>query len=55
MLSGWWRRHRIGIRGLKLDPHLGKATCGGAGELLARYPLRCMDLVRVVSPGVVDL
>ena len=51
--SGWWRRRRVGIRVLELDPHLGKATCGGAGELLAWYPLRSADLERVVSPGAV--
>ena len=38
---------------MELDPHLGKATCGGAGELLAWFPLRYADLERVVSPGAV--
>jgi hypothetical protein len=33
--SRWWGRHRVRIRELELDPHLGKATCGGAGDLLA--------------------
>jgi hypothetical protein len=50
----WWRRRRVRIRETGLDPHLGKATCGGAGELLAWFPLRSVDLGRVVSPGVVD-
>jgi hypothetical protein len=53
MSSGWRRRRLFRIRVLKLDPHLGKATCGGAGELLAWYPLRSTDLERVVSPGAV--
>jgi hypothetical protein len=47
-------RCHVGIREPELDPHLGKATCGGAGELLAWYPLRSADLGRVVSPGAVD-
>ena len=51
--SGWWRRRRVGIRVLELDPHLGKVTCGGAGELLAWFPLRSANLERVVSPGAV--
>ena len=29
---------------LELDPRLGKATSGGAGELLAWFPLRSVDL-----------
>jgi hypothetical protein len=52
--SGWWRRRRVGIREPELDPHLGKATCGGVGELLAWFPLRSADLGRVVSLGAVD-
>jgi hypothetical protein len=54
MSSGWWRWHRVGIRVPELDPHLGKATCGGVGELLAYFPLRSADLGRAVSPGAVD-
>jgi hypothetical protein len=38
----------------ELDPHLGKATCGGVDELLACFPLRSADLGRAVSPDVVD-
>jgi hypothetical protein len=38
----------------ELDPHLGKATCGGVGELLAWFPLRSADLERAVSPGAVE-
>jgi hypothetical protein len=38
---------------LELDPHPGKVTCGRAGELLAWYSLRSVDLGRVVSPGTV--
>jgi hypothetical protein len=33
MLSRW-RGGFVRIRELELNPHLGKATCGGAGELL---------------------
>jgi hypothetical protein len=51
--SGWWRWRRVGIRVLELDPQLGKATCGGAGERPAWYPLRSADLERLVSPGTV--
>jgi hypothetical protein len=54
MPSGWWRLRRVRIRVLELDPHLSEATCGGVCELLAMYPLRSVDLGRVVSPGVVD-
>jgi hypothetical protein len=38
----------------ELDPHLGKATCGGVGELLTWFPLRSADLGRAVSLGAVD-
>jgi hypothetical protein len=51
--SRWWRRRRVGIRMLDLDPHLGEATCGRAGELLAWYHPRSADRGRVVSPGTV--
>jgi hypothetical protein len=39
---------------LEIDPHLGKDTCGGAGVLLAWYPLGSADLGRVVYPGAVE-
>jgi hypothetical protein len=39
---------------LELDPHLGKATCGGTGELLAWFPLISADRGRVDSPGTVE-
>jgi hypothetical protein len=39
---------------LELNPLLGKDTCGGAGVLLAWYPLGSADLGRVVYPGAVE-
>jgi hypothetical protein len=38
----------------ELDPHLGKATYGGVGELLAWFPLRSANLGRAVSLGALD-
>jgi hypothetical protein len=49
-MSRWWERRRVRIRESELVLHLGKATCGGADELLAWFPL---DLGRVVSPGAI--
>jgi hypothetical protein len=51
--SRWWGRHRVRIREPELNPYLGKATCGGAGELLAWFPLRSADLGSVGSPGAI--
>jgi hypothetical protein len=52
-LSRWWGQRRVRIREPELDPRLGKATCGGAGELLAWFPLRSADLRRVGSLGAI--
>jgi hypothetical protein len=49
MVEAASRRNKV----LELDPHLGKATCGGVGELLACFPLRSADLGMAVSPGAV--
>jgi hypothetical protein len=46
-------RRRVRIREPELNPRLGKATCGGGGELLAWFPLRSTDLGRVGSPGAI--
>jgi hypothetical protein len=45
----------VRIRERELDPHLGKATCGGTGELLDWFRLRSVDLGRVGSPGATVL
>jgi hypothetical protein len=51
--SRWWGRHHVRIREPEIDPRLGKATCGCAGELLAWFPLRSADIERVGSPGAI--
>jgi hypothetical protein len=43
----------VSIREPELDPRLGKATCGGAGEQLAWFSLRSAELGRVGSPGAI--